>query len=1154
MYVHRSNQMEPLLDALVKVVARPQGDPFLPELIAVESRGLEHWLSMELAHRLGVWANPRFPFFGHLIKELFAIVLDLDEHNPFTQRVMQWSISALLPDLRATAPFAVLNNYLRDDPLGIKQAQISAQVADTFYSYLVFRPQMMLDWEAGEDEEDWQAILWRALVARHGSVHLAAQARAFAQAAEAIAAGERPRPDRLPDRVCVFGISAMPPLFLSMLKAIDGLTELHLFVLSPSQEYWADLRSERARRVRDPEVEVSVSLDESLFTDGPRMLAALGRLGRDFQGTLEEIAPDYEEDDDSLYVDPQLGTLGDSLLGVLQSDILHLARRRPRDTEDTGPTPLPFTEGDVSVGVHACHSAMREVEAVRDQILFALEQDPSLAPRDIVVMMPDVETYAPFIEAVFGGAGAPGTPGHLPYKITDRSFRSANKAVDAFSAIIDTLRSRMAASDVLDLLSIEPIRTRFMIGGEDMDRLRTWVAEAGIRWGINGDHRVEQGQPRFDENTWRFGLNRLLLGYAMAGEDRGAMFSGVLPFDDMEGADAALLGRFADFCESLFTLKSDLDALRSPAQWSDYLADLVERMIGHPHKNDWQRQVVRHIILDMGEEAVLAGFEQPVPLEVIQARLNAEFSEGREAFGYRQSGITFCALGPLRCVPFEVVCVMGMNDDAWPRMKRTLNFDRIAWKARLGDRTLRDSDRYAFLQALTCARRRLVITYTGRSIQDNTERPPSPVINELLDTLGESFDPPGVTTEGLRNALQAEQAREAIRGRVVVRHPLQPFSPRYFGAEADDPRMFSYRAADAAGARHVRGPRVPPPPFVPGLLVRAEEPLPGGAIGGSTPAEVPVLEVSLDDLTSFFAQPLRTLARRRLDINVRGREDALEDREPMEIRALARYQLGTRLLDAALAGQDLSALRDAMQGSGALPLGTVGHLAYERLVPEVLSVARAAAPYVGGADPLDDLPVDLRLNLGAGAEARLVGMLPDQWPKGQAKARFGRPSARHQLSQWVRHVVYSCAAPENRPRETALIGLSGGQASTVAFSAVEDSWACLADLLRLYRLGLTRPLRLFPRSGLAYAESFLKKKAKGATDDEAHDTALGGARKMMFDRFRSGEADDVHFQLILGTSDPLRPGVKLYPGEQDPSFSDLSLQVWSPLLAHREVR
>lgn len=1141
--------MEPLLDALVEVVSNPQGDPFLPELIAVESRGLEHWLSMELAHRLGIWANPRFPFFGHLIREIFEIVLGdaYPKKNPFTQPVMQWSIASLLPDLQPTPAFTVLDNYLRYDPLHIKRAQISAQIADTFYSYLVFRPDMIQRWEAGEDEADWQAILWRTLVERHGPVHLAAQADAFAQTAKAIVAGEIPRPARLPDRVCVFGVSAMPPLYLSMLDAIDPLTEMHLFVLSPSQEFWSDLRSERARKIRAGMDPADLADLDALFTDGPRMLAALGRLGRDFQSTLEEIAPDYQEHDEPMYIDPSEGPLAGTLLGTLQGDILRLDRRRPRGEDEPGAVPLPYQPGDDTVSVHACHSPMREVEAVRDQILDALERDPSLTPRDVVVMMPDVETYAPFIEAVFGGAGEPGTPGHLPYKITDRSFRSANKAVDAFAAILDALRSRMAASDVLDLLSIEPVRERFMIGGEDMDRLRTWVAEAGIRWGIDGEHRVEMGQPRFEENTWRFGLNRLLLGYAMAGEAEGAMYGGVLPFDDMEGSDAALLGRFADFCETLFRMKASLEAPRAPAIWARDLADLVERMIGHPHKNDWQRQIVRHHILDMGEEAVLAGFEEPMPLEVIRGHLQAVFSEGREAFGYRQSGITFCALGPLRCVPFAVVCVLGMNDDAWPRMKRTLNFDRIASRARLGDRTLRDSDRYAFLEAMLCARRRLIISYTGRSIQDNTERPPSPVVNELLDTLGESFDPPEMTTEGLRNALEAEQAREAMRRLIVIRHPLQPFSPRYFGAD-EDPRMFSYRAGDAEGARESLSPRRPPASFLTGPLIRAGEPLPGAP---DAPADA-VLEITLDDLTGYFTRPTRYLLRRRLDLSLRAHGDALEDREPMEIERLARYQLGTRLLEAALAGQDLHALRPALQGSGALPLGTVGQLAYERLIPEVLAVAKAAQPYLDGA-PLDDLPVDLRLPLPSGGQARLVGLLPHQRAGGQARARFGRPSAQQQLGEWVRHVTYCCAAPPSRPLRSTLVGLSSGAPSVVSFGAVEDAAARLADLIDIYRLGLSRPLRLFPKSGQIYAETFLKKVAKGADEGSAHDTALGGARRAMYDRFRGGESDDEDFRLLFGGVDPLRDGARLYNNERDPAFGPLSLRLWAPLITHREA-
>ena len=62
MHVHRSNRTERLFDVLADVVATPLADPMARECIGVQGRGMERWLSMRLARRFGVWANPEFPF------------------------------------------------------------------------------------------------------------------------------------------------------------------------------------------------------------------------------------------------------------------------------------------------------------------------------------------------------------------------------------------------------------------------------------------------------------------------------------------------------------------------------------------------------------------------------------------------------------------------------------------------------------------------------------------------------------------------------------------------------------------------------------------------------------------------------------------------------------------------------------------------------------------------------------------------------------------------------------------------------------------------------------------------------------------------------------------------------------------------------------
>ena len=580
MHVHRSNRAEALVEILAEVVDRPLADPTAAECIVVQGRGMERWVAMELARRLGVWANPDFPFPRRLILRTLGDLLGVDASapSPFEPQVMMWSVAGLLGRLLEHPEFVSIRTYLAGDDRGIRRVQLAERIARTFDQYVIYRPEIIRAWERGADTH-WQARLWRALVERHGAVHTAAYAQTFLDRLS------RPAPPlvKTPQRIAIFGVSTLAPLYLKMLAALAHHVELHLFLLSPSAEYWADIRSRRqvlrtlARQRAAPDaVEEALHLGE-----GNPLLASLGRIGRDFQLVLEANV-DYRESERDLYADPGTATM----LATVQSDMLALRHRR---SGNSAAPPLPLDPGDASITFHACHAPMREVEVVHDQLLALFEQDHSLEPRDVVVMSPNIDTYAPFIDAVFGGA-AEQLP-RIPYRIADRAVRATDDVVDAFLMLLETVRGRMPASAVLDLLGLAPVGERFGLVPDDLDVVRHWIQESGIRWGVDAAHREQTGQPRLAHNTWRFGLDRLLLGYAMPGENR-RLYGGVLPYDDVEGTTAEVLGRFVEFCEALFAFQQSLQAARTLDAWRDDLGRLLDTMVASTNQTAYQH---RHI-------------------------------------------------------------------------------------------------------------------------------------------------------------------------------------------------------------------------------------------------------------------------------------------------------------------------------------------------------------------------------------------------------------------------------------------------------------------------------------------------------------------------------------------------------------------------------
>ena len=1145
LWLHRSNRVEELVEALAGVVARPGPDVFASECIAVQGRGMERWLSMELSRRLGVWANPEFPFPRRLVERaLDAVLGEVPESGlAFDPERLLWSVAELLPGLSRRPEFAPVARYLEGDEGARARLQLAERIAQTFDHYVVYRPEMVLEWERGGGD-DWQALLWRALVERHGSGSLARRAHDFFAAVEG---GQGP-PVGFPTRLCFFGVSTLPPLYVSILAALSRRLELHLFLPSPSREYWADIRSRleihRAHGRREGDVPDS---DESLhLAEGHPLLASLGRLGRDFQQVLEEVS-DYRESGSDLYRDPEAPSAGRQrvrhrALSVLQSDILALRHRCAGNSEAP---PLALAPGDDSILVHSCHGPMREVEVLHDQLLALFEADPDLEPRHVVVMAPDIETYAPLVEAVFGGgarraAGDGGRAGdeeggdgraRIPCRIADRAVRTTSEVVDAFSKLLDAASGRMTASEVLDLLGAECIRSHFGIAVDELDRLVDWVERAGIRWGVDAAHRASLLQPACPENTWRFGLDRLLLGYAMQGKERD-LYRGVLPFDDLEGTETDLLGRFTEFCEALFACRELLERPRSVPDWCDALAHLQGRMLSSTSDTAQQHLLVRNALAELASSASRAGFGDAVSLDTFRAQLDRDLAARARPHGFLSGGVTFCEMVPMRTIPFRVVCLMGMNDDAFPRTRHPVGFDLIARLPAPGDRSVRDDDRYLFLEALLSARDHLLITYVGQGIRDNATLPPSVVVSELLDCLAEGFELPAADPPAERPS--PEQVRRAVRQRLVLPHPLQPFSPRYFGA-GDDERLMSYVHSDCEGARALLGERRDPAPFLSGPLP-LEEPA-GGEAGA-------VREVDVEELVRFFEQPARSFLRSRLGLSLPDEGAEIPDREPMSLEGLARWQLGDALLSRAIAGEDLSQAATSVRAAGALPLGVPGELVYEELAAEVSKLATRSRSLREGV-ALEPLLVDATL-----AGTRIVGSIGSRWPVGLVRHQFSKLGGRQELGLWIRHLVLSWLCPPDCSSRSHLVGRPAGRTSGtgVVFGPLEDPQTVLRDLIELYWLGQTLPLPLFARSSRAYAERL--QSARQQSEFERRRAALEAARQVWDDSYAmTPEKDDPFIRQLFRDLDPLSPDFEPAPGL---GFEALASRVFGPLLACRE--
>ncbi|MCX6978084.1 MAG: exodeoxyribonuclease V subunit gamma, partial [Verrucomicrobia bacterium] len=498
-----------------------------------------------------------------------------------------------------------------------------------------------------------------------------------------------------------------------------------------------------------------------------------------------------------------------------------------------------------------------------------------------------------------------------------------------------------------------------------------------IRWGIDAHPRASFGFTPFPENAWRTGLSQLLLGYALPG-DSATLFSSILPHPHIEGQLAQTLGHFVHFTEQLFLHTSNLSSPRPLATWSlDLRATLLALFSSDDSFADDLRPVT-NAILSLSKIASLADLDSPIPFPIIRAALADAFADSQSSRGFLAGSVTFSGLKPMRSIPFPVICLLGLNDGAFPRRDHPSSFDLIASQPRRGDRSLRDDDRYLFLESILSARQFLYLSYTGISTKDNSPLPPSVLVTELFEHL---------------------KSRFSLPDDFITKHKLQAFNSAYFNHS--HPQLFSFSTENATTAQTAANQRSLPPPFIP-HPPPPPHPLP------APPEET--LHILLTQLLKFFANPSKFFLEESLHLRLHSPDSPPHDSEPSSLNHLEKYKLRDDLASRSLANGHLSADLAVASASGQLPIGYAGASAYDAITQEVATLlARISTPFAETILP--PIPVDLSLG-----RFHLTGSLPNLRPSGLFAYRVGSLRPVDKITAWISHLILQFVAPPHHPR------------------------------------------------------------------------------------------------------------------------------------------
>ncbi len=1014
------NRLESLAGKFSKTIKEFPLSPMTGELVVVQSIGMMKWLSMTLAENLGIWGNWRYLFPNALASKIMeSFFPGSGDERFFDKDVMTFKIMNIISNPKSTIVSPDIKGYISNDPSGLKLYQISSRIADTFDQYITFRPEMILDWDRGNfSKDDWQPLLWNELTASIDRTH---PPGLLEKLFDSLKDPKFKPATSLPSRITVFGISYIPLYHINVLRGASLFSDVSLYILNPSDRYWGDILREKEKTKIISRTPVKADDPLELHLDsGNTLLASMGRVGRDFFHYI--VSSDIVTEED--FFEP----LEHSLLGKIQYDIFNLINRGVEPPESFHEFTTEEISADNSLVINSCHSNIRELEVLRDYLLDAFNNDPTLEPGHILVMTPDIESYADYIEAVF--ESETNSKKRIPYSIADRKVRAQSPSVEMFFKILDLEAGRFTSAEVLSFLENEYIGTKFALTEDDIVKLAGWADDTRIYWGVDGKWKAGLGLPSCEENTWQAGINRMITGFLV--QSRGELCMDVLPYAGIEGADALVLGRFISFFNSLVSVSEILKKSMDTASWANALMEIVTMLFEEDGDIPEELFPVYEALEKLKELPLESDSSGEIGLAVIKSFLEKSMSGVSSANNFINGKVTFCEMLIMRSIPFRIICLIGMNSQLFPRKSRAPGFDLIAKNPKRGDRSVRDEDRYLFLETLISAREKLYISYTGQNVRTNEEMNPSIVVSELIDYIEQGYGLKSNTISG----------KKSLKDFIIKKQKLQPFNSEYFSGSD----FYSYNESALKNAKLSFSPRKEGQPFFneifPDIINEKNK-------------------TGIDEFVNFFVNPSRTLLFQRLGIGLDPGEMPFQEEELFVLNGLDRYIVDTNILRALELGLDMNDYYKILCSEGILPHASPGWVFYLSSLKEQRSFYEKLYPYIKKKDE------DILLLVKAGG-LEISGKVKSLY---NGKSIFYRSSSikpRDMLRAWISHLLLSASG--NVECETIIFGRD--EEFFINPVSEKKSMEYLEELVSLYFSGMRSPLKLFEKSSFVYAKEF----------------------------------------------------------------------------------
>ena len=1076
-HLHHYPKQEALADLLIHQIRKEgQNDPFYKSRVLVRNQGMATWLNRRLAtqEHAGIAMQIDYPQPNSFLQTIL--------NNPSVDpEVLKWQIYQTLPNLLDRPSFSSVQHYLNapgDDATdkALKRYQLSGMLSGLFDKYLLYRPDWINAWEDNQKPSDissgsseselWQRELWQ-------SIHRDGQAN-WSQTIQNKEAFDIPEGKY--QALHVFGISNFAPVYVSFLYQLSQIIPVHIYWMNPveaTEGYWEHSPTARqwllANEFDTPEI----------LQDFNPLLASFGRLGREFIHTLYGGDNyDFEVQDPDWQTQSPVIKSPSTNLQLLQSSIYdNLPQQNNTAPEDT------------TISIHSCHSPLRELETLKTYLL-TLAESAELDTDDVLVMCPDINAYAPAIQSVFGDHHDEGQK-NLRISIRDQAVPSERPSIVALLSLFNLHTSRFTNQEALSLLSTPNILSRFDLTESDLSTIRDWIMANGIRWGFDDAHASKVASNTTESPwTWRSGIDRMLLGYAMPNPSKVTLWNDILPFHEIESGNAAILGSLCQFVQWCDTIRTALLEPRPLDEWVRLTKEWISKGFDPNHERHDELQVLDNILDQIKDQSAL--LSENLPVEVFAEHLQNLLEGASSTKVFLNGAMTFCEMKPMRAIPSNIICLLGMNHDTFPRRSTDQQFDLTRNNRKMGDRSTRDDDTYSFLEAILSARESLFISYIGTSIKDGKERPPSTALQTLIGYV------PGLDQQ-------------------VKKEKLHAYDPSYFQEKkptSHDPALLKAAKVMVSGETSAT------------LTHKL-------SISGASE----LTSIDINTLVSALNKPAQYFLKNTIHARSTYKGSPLEENEVIAIDGLSGYHIKSQFLEhRKLDTQQIKAWKQ----DGSIPVGELGNQAVETKLAELR-------------DKIDQVPTSTPMPIAITINGlTITGNVPIEEAREDGKTQIltidaSSGQANTQLRTWIYQLLASEQSAS--PVASSLYFVNAKKLRLLPITATEDYSQHLADLIELFREISTKPVAHFPRSAAAYCGEEQK-------DDESDDEFNRRRQNKALVQWNPSdfspgktESQDESIKCIFGSQ-------SLFDDLENDTFTDQFIEyterIWPPLIQSRQ--